>query len=53
MDSKESLYWALFCLSLFLVLVLLAWEPLFTRYKTWKLKRAFRMREEAGRTGKT
>ncbi len=52
MDSKESIYWALILLSLCIVLGLLAWEPCLTRYKAWKLKRAFRIREEASRTGR-
>lgn len=52
MDDRENLYWALFLLSLGVVLGLLAWEPLSERYKVWKLKRAFRLREEESKTGK-
>jgi hypothetical protein len=49
MDDNEHIYWALFLLSLCIVLGLLAWDPLVTKYRSWKLKRAFKIREEAGR----
>ena len=52
MHNAENYYWALFFLSIGIVLGLLVWEPLLNKYRSWKLKRAFRLREEAGKIGK-
>jgi hypothetical protein len=52
MHNSDSFYWALFFLSIGIVLGLLVCEPLLDKYRSWKLKRAFRIREEASKIGK-
>jgi hypothetical protein len=52
MHNTDVYYWALFFVSIGIVLGLLVCEPLLNKYRSWKLKRAFRIREEAGKIGR-
>jgi hypothetical protein len=48
-QHAEIYYWASFGAVFIVMLLLLIGEPLFTKYKSWKMDRAFKQRDHAGR----
>jgi hypothetical protein len=51
-QDLEGPYLILFAILVFIVAVLLIWEPAYNKFKDWQLKRAFTRREKADRDRK-